>query len=711
MSAILSALAARAAETPNAIALSSGDTILSWRSFANGVATLADELASKLVGIDSAQPVAIDLPNGIEWVIADLALIKLGRPSLPLPQFFTPEQRTAALADAGAAAIIGGDFVDGDCVMAGRVAIRLATTGLSRADLPEGTAKITYTSGSTASPKGICLSLAHLEQVAASLVDVIGASYAGRHVAVLPLGVLLENVAGLYTVILAGGHYDVPCAADLGLADAFRPDFPTLARQLAEGHATSAILVPELLRGLIGALRATGCGLPDMQLLAVGGSKLSPALLQAAQAIGLPVRQGYGLSECASVVALNTPLSDRIGSVGRVLPHLKVEIASDGEIIVQGPVMLGTVGVTRPAGPLATGDIGRIDSDGYLFIEGRKSNLLITGFGRNVSPEWIESELLAEPAIGQALAFGDGQAALGALLVPSSATVRQSDLVLAVGRVNGRLPAYAQIDRWSRVPPFTADRGLLTGNGRPRREPILKAWAELVDPVSNAGTLPFFDRLRLETQAEQAALFMVPQIQAGLTGTISRSAYIAYLGEAYHHVKHTVPLMQAARARLPEGKSFLIRALDEYIAEETGHEHWILSDIRNAGGNAEAVRNGQPNRATQAMVDHAYAFIRDVNPAGFFGMVYVLEGTSTMLATRGATAVQEALGLPANCFSYLTSHGALDLDHMKFFETLVNRLDDPDDRRAVIDMAKAMFGLFADMFRGIPLTEELSDAT
>ena len=103
------------------------------------------------------------------------------------------------------------------------------------------------------------------------------------------------------------------------------------------------------------------------------------------------------------------------------------------------------------------------------------------------------------------------------------------------------------------------------------------------------------------------------------------------------------------------------------------------------------------------MVDHAYRTIREGNPAAFFGMVYVLEGTSIALASHGASAVQANLGLPDNAFRYLTSHGALDQEHMKFFEKLMNRIDDPDDQQAIIDMANAMFGLFGGLFAGIEL--------
>jgi hypothetical protein len=218
--------------------------------------------------------------------------------------------------------------------------------------------------------------------------------------------------------------------------------------------------------------------------------------------------------------------------------------------------------------------------------------------------------------------------------------------------------------------------------------------------------MSFFARLIAETATGQALLAKVPQIQDGLVGRISRETYIAYLTEAYHHVCHTVPLMRAARARLSETHHRFVEALDDYIAEETGHEAWILNDIRNCGGDTNAVRDGQPRPATRAMVEFAYDYIERVNPMGFFGMVLVLEGTSTRLATQGAGAVAERLGLGPECFSYLTSHGALDLEHMVFFQKLMDHVDDPGDQAAIIEVALAIFVLFADLFRAIPHDRE-----
>jgi len=222
--------------------------------------------------------------------------------------------------------------------------------------------------------------------------------------------------------------------------------------------------------------------------------------------------------------------------------------------------------------------------------------------------------------------------------------------------------------------------------------------------------MSFFQRLVQETAAERQVLQSTPQILDGLAGRISLATYIAYLTEAFHHVSHTVPLMEAAKANLGPDRVRFSDALDEYIDEETGHERWILNDIRACGGDAEAAAASTPRPATQAMIDFAYHTIRNVNPMGFFGMVFVLEGTSVQLATQGAAAVRGSLGLPPQAFSYLTSHGSLDVSHMAFFQGLMDEVEDSADQDAIVAAAKRIFLLFADVFSAIPHDREAAHA-
>jgi pyrroloquinoline quinone (PQQ) biosynthesis protein C len=214
--------------------------------------------------------------------------------------------------------------------------------------------------------------------------------------------------------------------------------------------------------------------------------------------------------------------------------------------------------------------------------------------------------------------------------------------------------------------------------------------------------MSFYETLSKETEAARRELYTVPQLIDGLRGDISRDTYIAYLTEAYHHVRHTVRYMMAMGARLPEDKKWLHDAISEYIEEEKGHEEWILNDIQAAGGDKERARNAAPNLETQVLVAYNYDYIARKNPIGFLGMVFMLESTSIQIANNGADAVKTKLGLPQSAFTYLYSHGALDIEHLKFFEQLVNKISDPDDQTAIIEVAQNTFRLFANVMRAIP---------
>ncbi|QIL91929.1 biliverdin-producing heme oxygenase [Microbulbifer sp. SH-1] len=214
----------------------------------------------------------------------------------------------------------------------------------------------------------------------------------------------------------------------------------------------------------------------------------------------------------------------------------------------------------------------------------------------------------------------------------------------------------------------------------------------------------FFDQLQRETESERQQLLSLPVIQRGARGEITLEEYVGFLSQAYHHVKHTVPLMMACGSRLTDSQEWLRVALAEYIEEETGHQEWILNDIAACGADAEAVRHSQPNFSTELMVAYAYDTITRGNPLGFFGMVNVLEGTSIQLADMAAGAIQKSLGLPNRAFSYLTSHGALDVGHVEFFQGLMNKIENPQDQRAIVHSARAIYRLYANIFREVAAT-------
>jgi hypothetical protein len=213
--------------------------------------------------------------------------------------------------------------------------------------------------------------------------------------------------------------------------------------------------------------------------------------------------------------------------------------------------------------------------------------------------------------------------------------------------------------------------------------------------------MPFYEQLAAATAAARGELLSAPVIADCLLGRVSRQSYLAFLAQAYHHVRHTTPLLMSLGGRLPERLAWLRPAVAEYIAEEIGHEEWILNDIAAAGGDADAVRNSAPELPAEVMVAYAYDLINRRNPAGFFGMVFVLEGTSVALALTAADRIQQALRLPDQAFSYLRSHGTLDQQHTRHLADLLEVMA-PDDQAEVIHQARVFFKLYGDVFRALP---------
>jgi pyrroloquinoline quinone (PQQ) biosynthesis protein C len=213
--------------------------------------------------------------------------------------------------------------------------------------------------------------------------------------------------------------------------------------------------------------------------------------------------------------------------------------------------------------------------------------------------------------------------------------------------------------------------------------------------------MKFHEQLARATADDRQYLLAAPVIGRCLAGEVTRELYVAFLTQAYHHVRHTVPLMMAVGARLPDRHRWLQEAVLHYLDEETGHDEWILNDIAHAGGDRVAAAASQPAIATEAMIAYAYDTVMRRNPLGFFGMVHVLEGTSVALALQAADRIQQALGLPAKAMTYLRSHGELDKEHVNHLADILERFDEPEDREAVIRCARGIYWLYGQMFRGL----------
>ncbi len=490
---LLQRIAEHARTIPNRPALVGTDVGLSYADLSSEIEKLAESLRQS--GIKT---LALDLDNGPAWALLDLAALAAEINLVPIPQFFSPQQVRHCIRQAGIEAVVS-DNPKGFCLRAAEAVTNInkqlnvngctfnILSAIGNGDVvPDGIAKITFTSGTTGKPKGVMLAWDQIQPVVQSLAAIVDVQPHDRHLTLMPLAVLLENLAGLYVPLWTGTTAILPSLTETGIMGAAGVSADKMVQCLNTHHATTAIFTPQTLQGVIEAIEQGAPAPKDLRFAAVGGAPVSPNLLVRAKQLNLPVFEGYGLSECASVTTLNTSSNSRPGSVGRPLPHLKLSIAEDGEVLVAGNLFSGYLHEPSPTmddGWWHTGDMGYLDQDGFLYLIGRSRNIFITAYGRNVSPEWVERELVLERAIAQAAVFGEARPWNIAVLVPSPKAGEQ-DIAVAVKNANKGLPDYARISRWIIADePFIPMNGLLSDSGQIRRETILDIYKQRMESL------------------------------------------------------------------------------------------------------------------------------------------------------------------------------------------------------------------------------------
>jgi long-subunit acyl-CoA synthetase (AMP-forming) len=356
--------------------------------------------------------------------------------------------------------------------------IDIHRVGAGLPDVIDGFGQIIYTSGSTGQPKGVRHQSGQIAWSAAALGSATGAAATDSYLSVLPLPLLLETICSIFipTRLGANVHFDTGLAEQVGRGDA-----TGIANAFETHRPTMSVLVPQLLKHWVAELRRAGQPAPSsLRFVAVGGAPVPRQVADAAWSLGIPVHEGYGLSECCSVVAVNRPKERRPGTVGQPLSGLSVSI-DDGEIVVDGPSITdGYLGQEPTHRPWRTGDLGEIDRDGFLTVHGRKDSLLVTSFGRNVSPEWIETMLLADPRIAFCTVAGHGEPHLTALLIPSRqgaawfARATRADILELLSGYCADAPEYAVPRACVVVSLEEALNNQLLSNGRPIRKNVGK---------------------------------------------------------------------------------------------------------------------------------------------------------------------------------------------------------------------------------------------
>jgi len=518
---------------------------VSWDGYRADVLACAAALVD--AGIAPGDRVGLVSENRREWLIADLAILAASAVNVPPHAPLSAPQIEYQLADAGVRWLFlsgreqlekvrqvrgrlpelrGVVVFDCDAAAAdapslngflqrGRLALAGTAAELARREQaigPDDLATIIYTSGTTGNPKGVMLTHGNLLSNTLSVLSVFPISADAVLFSWLPYSHIYARTVDYYLSIASG---TVLCLAESA---------ETVVQNLSDTHPTHLSGVPRFYEKLLAAVaapdsRTTGQRLrevfgPRVAWLGSGGAPLPVAVAEAYRDAGLLLLQGYGLTETSPVVTFNRKERHKIDTVGLPIPGVEVAIAADGEVLTRGPhVMKGywnNPAATAEAlrdGWLHTGDLGCLDADGFLTITGRKKDLLVLSNGKKVVPTHIESLLLADPCIDQAVVHGEGRNFLTALIVPHWANVRRAlqaegttrdhepdeslashpaVLALLRRRIDAALEAVAgweQVKKFLVLPrPFTMAAGELTVSLKLRRSVVLaKYQAELAE--------------------------------------------------------------------------------------------------------------------------------------------------------------------------------------------------------------------------------------
>lgn len=544
---------ARAATDPAAIVFSRKDsggwTDVRYDEFARLVGELADGLAA--AGIGPGDRVLILGPTGFAWSAADFAVLTLGAVTVPVYPTASREQIDHLVADSRPSAafvatddqraLVGALPADRvwllDAVFADLRALGAATeTGPRPVVRADDIATIVYTSGTTGVPKGCLLTHRNIHAAAANVVQLLDTVFHGppddpaSTLLFLPLAHVYGRVVQ-FGCVLAGvrtGLVATPGELPAELP-VFRPSFligvPYVLEKIRKGarqalggadHEDAAIALgharrhgipepagvrvdPELLQGLRGMLGGR------LAHVIAGGASLDPSTADFFTGIGVQILGAYGLTEASSTVSMSAPQANRADSVGRPVPGTTVAIADDGEILVRGPQVFPGYWPEGGRGPedwLATGDLGRLDADGYLFITGRRKEIIVTSGGKNVAPAPLEDRVRLHPLISNCLVLGEGRPYVAALLtldpvaltrwaaehgvdltdgIPTEDEQLVAELAAGVEAANQLVSRAESIRRFAILPvDFSIERGHLTASLRLRRAVIEADFAAAV---------------------------------------------------------------------------------------------------------------------------------------------------------------------------------------------------------------------------------------
>ena len=421
---------------------------------------------------DGVSKIGIISSNTSEYIVLLLAALYRGMTVVPIPHFFSKAQKAKIVKLSELDMIFACEQSIKEFANAKPIPeINFIDSKKEFISSVPTSKKIIFTSGTTGSPKGVCLLESAQEKNISHLLDVLNPSNKKRYLSLLPFSMLLEEICALHMVFQSGSTLII----EKDFFDCLlKKQYSSIIGLLEKHSPNYLMIVPDILKFWLFELEITKSKLTSsLEFVAIGGGKTPITILEQAQNFGIPVFEGYGLSEASSVVSFNVPGNSKLGSVGKPFQHQNLEII-DGEIVLHGDSSFsGYLNDYRSRDDLFfTGDLGRLDDDGFLFIDGRKDNILVTGTGRNISPEWIENIFNASIMITKSIAFVNNTCEVNLLVVlsPIAESIHRDDLLQRLNQLSQELPFYA---RPTKV--FTTEgtnRECFSENGKPKRKNI-----------------------------------------------------------------------------------------------------------------------------------------------------------------------------------------------------------------------------------------------
>lgn len=519
-------------------------TSISWGEAADQVRRMASALKS--LGLAPGDAVAISGRNTAHWFLADLAVSMAGLVSVGLYPKQAPEHIRYILEHSEAKALFLGPMIDMDeflgAVPDGLRMIQLPYPGVPQQALawdaliaghepmrdyqapdPDTLMTLVYTSGTTGNPKGVMISYGNMMFAGQGLMQAMPPRREERFFSYLPLAHAFERGAVQLSSLYFGAEVHFLEHIDK-LAEQLKQVAPTrffgvplvygriqagVLRKLPQRKLDRLLRIP-LLRSLIRRKILAGIGLHRAHMCIVGAAPMPIPLSEWFETIGLTVYQGYGMTENSIYATANRPGANRIGSVGRAMPGADMKIADDGEILYRHPaVMKGyykepekTAETFTADGWLRTGDRGRIDEDGYLFITGRVKDIFKTLKGKYVAPAPIEGALSRNTLIDQLCLMGSGlkQPVMLVSLTPDAEALPRAEveasLVATMQQVNKTLEAHEEIAKLLIVADtWTIDNGIMTPTMKVKRNEIEKRYGDIVEKAAaDRGTRVVWER-------------------------------------------------------------------------------------------------------------------------------------------------------------------------------------------------------------------------